>query len=154
MTADTFTNGQWTMTAGEDDGRPVIFRVRADRPAGLDPAAYPHLITAIWKYETDNAVGMPTAADAERMTAFEDLLSAKFHPAMAAVLTAVETGTGVRAWQWYARDPDEVVDLVNAALADRDPFPVEFAGEEDPAWAAHGRALALLATLGPVEAGA
>ncbi len=152
MSVESFSNGQWAMTAGEDNGRPVIFRVRTDRPYGLVPAAYPHLISVVWKYESDNPVGMPSSADSERMTEFEDLLAGALHKATAAVLMAVETGTGVRAWQWYARDPDEVVDLVNAALAEKEPFPVEFAGEEDPAWEGHSKALAILQSLGPVEA--
>lgn len=154
MSAESFANGQWAMTAGEDDGRPVIFRVRTDRPYGLIPAVYQHLISVVWKYESDNAVGMPSTADAERMTEFEDLLTGTLHKHTAAVLMAVETGTGVRAWQWYARDPDEVVDLINIALASHDPFPVEFAGDEDPTWDGHSKALAILTSLGPVEANA
>jgi hypothetical protein len=58
-----------------------------------------------------------------------------------AFLTVVVTGNGVREWQWYARNADQVMELVNETLGGSEPFPVEFSFQDDPQWEGYSRFL-------------
>lgn len=132
------------MAVGEDDGRPVLFRVRTELPADLSRSGLPHLIAMLWPYQPDNDAGLPSTVDADQMSAFEDCLTVAMQACDQAIMTAVVTGTGMREWQWYVRDPDEAMRLVNEAMAAASlVVPVEFAGDPDPQWDAYQRALAI-----------
>lgn len=152
MTADAFLAGEWATATGDEDGKPVLYRVRIGRPEGLDPEEYPHQITVLWTYEP-GPDGLPTSDVLARMEEFEKLLGSVLQPQLAAVMVAVVTGTGVREWMWYARDPEKCADLVKAAVGDVEefPYPVEFTGLEDPTWQAHDRARELVASLLPAN---
>lgn len=141
MAVDESVGGDFVVAVGDDGGHPVVFRVRNRFPQDLEPVRYPHLIAMIWQYQSDNDTQLPSNADADRMSAFEDQMTAAIQAPGQAVLTAIVTGTGVREWQWYSRDPDESLLLINAALAGQELPPVEFAGDPDPSWEAYKRAV-------------
>ncbi|HEX8914551.1 MAG TPA: DUF695 domain-containing protein [Humisphaera sp.] len=141
MSADAPADDEWTVATTEDDGHPLVFRIRQRPPAYATGPAYPHLMAVQWAYDPNTgAGGMPHPDEVERMGELEELLVAGLEEtARAAFLTAVVTGNGVREWQWYATSPDAAMEQVNAALGHLDPFPVEFSFQDDPAWAAYGR---------------
>ena len=87
----------------------------------------------------ENESGMPAQKQVERMQLFEDLLRSALEGPGQAYLTVIVTGNGVREWQWYSRDPAETMALVNKALSNHDPFPVQFSVQDDPDWQAYGR---------------
>ena len=68
------------------------------------------------------------------MTEFEELLEVGLENIRQAFLTIIVTGNGVRQWQWYARDPEETMELVNKTLGQLEPFPVQFSFQNDPEW--------------------
>ena len=68
------------------------------------------------------------------MTELEDLLESGIEKVEQAFLTAIVTGNGVREWQWYARDPKKLMELVNQTLGELEPFPVQFSFQHDPEW--------------------
>ena len=127
------SDDRWSIATGEDDGKPLIFRIRKRAPAFATKAAFPHLIAICWPFESPNAQGLPSTEDTQRMSALEDLLKAGLEEARQAFLTVVVTGNGVREWQWYARDPDQVMEQVNETLGHLEPFPVQFSFQHDPA---------------------
>jgi hypothetical protein len=84
---------------------------------------------------------MPSEEAAERMSQLEDLLEPSFEGARQAFLTVIVTGNGVREWQWYAGNPEEVMKLVNETLGELEPFPVQFSFQADPEWEGYTRFL-------------
>ena len=56
-----------------------------------------------------------------------------------AFLTVVVTGNGTREWQWYSRNPEETMGLVNQAVTGYEPFPIQFSIQDDPQWEAYRR---------------
>jgi hypothetical protein len=135
------TEDTWRLATAEDDGKPLIFRVREQVPTFAHKNDFRHLLALSWPYEPSNDQGMPSPVDVDRMTQLEDLLMPAFEDAKEAFLTVVVTGYGVREWQWYARDPDRVMELVNATLGELEPFPVQFSFEDDPEWEGYTRFL-------------
>jgi hypothetical protein len=131
----------WSVATAEDDGKPLIFRIRNKPPSFADKKAFPHLLAVCWQYEPANESGMPSEQLAARMGELEDLLEGAFEGARQAFLTVIATGNGVREWQWYARNPDDVMALVNETLGELEPFPVEFSFQDDPDWSAYSRFL-------------
>lgn len=129
---DAPDEGEWVVAEAEDEGNPIILRIRSV-PAEFEKAAYPHMISVAWPYQAIGA-GMPDAAQKERMDLLEDLLMPALERSGNAILTVVITGNGIRQWQWYSRGMEETMDIVNATLESQDPFPVEFSLVEDPAW--------------------
>jgi hypothetical protein len=137
------TDSRWSVATAEDDGKPLIFRIRNQAPSFATKANFPHLLTVSWQYESPNDQGMPAPAQAQRMAELEHLLEAGLDGAREAFLTVVVTGNGVREWQWYARDPDKIMELVNQTLGHLEPFPVEFSFQDDPAWQGYSRFLGI-----------
>jgi hypothetical protein len=131
----------WSVATAEDDGKPLIFRIRNKPPSFASKEAFPHLLAVSWQYEPPNESGMPPEELANRMGQLEDLLDEAFEGACQAFLSVIATGNGVREWQWYARNPDDVMTLVNQTLGEFEPFPVEFSFQDDPDWIAYSRFL-------------
>jgi Family of unknown function (DUF695) len=130
-------DGRWTVAQGEDDGLPLIFRIRNKKPHGIKPNAYPHLIAISWLYQSINDFRMPSPEVSALMMQFEELLEPVLEKSQSAFLTVIVTGNGRREWQWYSRSPEETMGFVNQVLMDREPFPVEFSMQEDPQWEAY-----------------
>ncbi len=131
----------WTMATAEDNGKPLLFRIRNSPPAFARKQTFPHLLAVCWEYEPSNDQGMPDQDVFERMGQLEDLLMPAFEDAEQAFLSVIATGNGVREWQWYARDPDAVMQLVNETLGEHEPFPVQFCFQDDPDWEGYSRFL-------------
>jgi Family of unknown function (DUF695) len=131
----------WSMATGEDNGKPLIFRIRNQPPSFARKDSFPHLLAVCWPYESPNDQGMPSQDVVGRMSQLEHLLEPAFEGARQAFLTVVVTGNGVREWQWYARDPEAVMKLVNETLGEYEPFPVQFSFQDDPEWEGYTRFL-------------
>jgi hypothetical protein len=125
---------QWSLATGEDQGRPLIYRIRFQHPAFANNAAFPHLMVIFWAYESSNDQGMPIPEDVQRMSELENLLQPALEGASEGFLSVIVIGDGVREWQWYVRDPKRTMDLVNITLGHLEPFPVRFDFEDDPKW--------------------
>ena len=129
----------WTLATGEDDGKPLVVRIRNQPPSFARKESFPQLLAVSWHYEPDDDRGMPSHDVVERMGQFEEMLMSAFEDACQAFLTVTVTGNGARAWQCYARNADEAMELVNEALGAYDPFPVEFNFQNDPEWEGYAR---------------
>jgi len=124
----------WSVATGADNGMPLIFRIRNSAPPYATKADFPHLLAICWKYDATCNNGMPLPEEVKRMTELEDLLESGIEKVEQAFLTAIVTGNGVREWQWYARDPKKLMELVNQTLGELEPFPVQFSFQHDPEW--------------------
>ena len=121
------------MTA-EDGAMPVILRIRNQPPPFAEQMSFPHLLAIAWSFDPELANGMPVPEEAGRMAELEDLLERGLEAAQEAFLTVAVTGNGVREWQWYARNPDDAMQLLNKTLGHLDPFPIEISVQDDPEW--------------------
>jgi Family of unknown function (DUF695) len=137
------TDDTWFMATSEDDGKPLIFRIRDAAPSYASKESFPKLLAVTWQFDPNINNGMPSADAVERMQQLEDLLVPVFSDTRQAFLTVVVTGNGVREWQWYAKEPDVVMNLVNQTLGEHDPFPVQFSFQDDPEWLGYSRFLAI-----------
>jgi len=135
------SNDTWSVATAEDDGKPLIFRIRNKPPSFASKKTFPHLLAVSWQYEPPNESGMPPEELADRMGQLEDVLEEAFEGACQAFLSVIATGNGVREWQWYARNLDDVMTLVNETLGELEPFPVAFSFQDDPDWTAYSRFL-------------
>lgn len=134
----------WRMATAQDDGKPIIFRIRDNPPSFATKESFPLLLAVCWQYVSPNEQGMPASEDTERMSQLEDLLVSAFENAQEAFLTVVVTGNGVREWQWYARTQNGVMKLVNETLGKLEPFPVQFSFQDDPDWEGYAQFLEIL----------
>jgi hypothetical protein len=131
----------WSVATAQHGGKRLILRIRNKPPAFVEKDAFPNLLAVSWPYLSPNEQGMPSQDIVARMSQLEDLLEDAFEGAGQAFLSVIVTGNGVREWQWYARDPDGVMKLVNQTLGKLDPFPVEFSFQDDPEWVAYSQFL-------------
>jgi hypothetical protein len=134
----------WSIATAEDEGKALIFRIRNEAPTFATRATFQNLLAVSWQFDATSNNGMPLASEVERMQQLEDLLEPVFFNNRQAFLTLVVTGNGVREWQWYARDQNTVMKLVNETLGELDPFPVQFSFQNDPDWQAYSQFLEIL----------
>jgi hypothetical protein len=132
---------RWAIAQGEDgDCRlPLIFRIRNQVPSGIKPRIYPSLIGVSWLYKPTNDFGMPSSDVSALMMQFEELLEPALETPKSAFLTVIVTGNSRREWQWYSRNPEETMGLVNQVLMGCKPFPVDFSIQDDPQWESYKR---------------
>ena len=120
-------------TAQDPSGKPLLFRIRQRAPAFANQDDFTRLLTVSWAYESDDS-GMPPEEVSERMQTLEDLLIAPIEIEQQGFLAVVATGNNVRDWLWYIRDRQTIANIVNVALGNEEPFPIELNVEEDPMW--------------------
>jgi hypothetical protein len=133
----------WTVATADDDGMPLLFRIRNQPPPFARKDQFPHLFAVSWAYEPGDDHGMPSEGEYAQMNELEDLLETALEDTEQAFLTVIVTGNAVREWQWYARAPERVMELVNEALGELEPFPVEFSIQDDPEWSGYERFLGI-----------
>ena len=129
----------WASAEGEQDGMPLVIRVRSHLHALVGHPDLPNRLVIAWTYAPDGAPandGMPTPAQTEALIACEDALVGGLEagPEPAAVLVGAWTGSGRREWVWYGAEPAVLEVAVNEALADIPPLPLELELEADPDW--------------------
>lgn len=127
----------WTVAQGEDNGMPILLRIRNPAPSYASKRKFVQMLAISWPYESPGDHGMPNEEVLESMTQLEELLVPAFEDAKQGFLSVVVTGNGVREWQLYTTDVESAGLLINETLADYDPFPIQISVEEDPEWEAY-----------------
>jgi hypothetical protein len=123
----------WLIAQGEEDGLPLLFRMRELMPEGVQPDKYPHLVNILWQFDTSGS-GMPPDDVVDQMNEFEDRLDELEGAAIGYMMVSI-TGNGRKEWLWYVSDTDRYMQRVNRALAGAGArFPVDFQSSEDPTW--------------------
>ena len=124
---------QWAIATTEEDGARVLYRVRQQPPAGIDPSRYAGLINIYWRFDGEWNEGMPPSDVYDRMAALEEALEPLDGPETGFFVVSI-TGNNRKEWAWYVADPAAFMERVNVALAGSEPFPVEFETAADPGW--------------------
>src|SRR5713226_6592369 len=105
----------WLIAQGEEDGLPLLFRMRELMPAGVQPEKYPHLVNILWQFATSGS-GMPPDEVVDQMNEFEDRHDKLEAGAIDYMMVSI-TGTDRKEWMWYVSDTDRYIQRVNRALA-------------------------------------
>jgi len=127
----------WLIAETEEDGMPIIYRVRQNIPADLKIADYPHLVCVVWEYQTTIANGLPGGEVVEQQNTFEDALDDFIEKGGDSEHMVIVTGNGRKEWLWYAKDPDTWIEGFGEALSGQPPFPVEIQGYDAEGWKAY-----------------
>jgi hypothetical protein len=128
-----FPDDSWSVgTVGDDDDELILVRARTAPPSDAVREAWPDLVVVTWPYEP--ASGMPQAADAAQMEAFEDAVADGVERAGSGVLVATLTGAGHKEWRYYAPDSDAFLAALEARLKDHPVYPLEIEVFTDSAW--------------------
>jgi hypothetical protein len=130
------TKDAWSVTQAEQNGKPLLIRYRSERPQGVEPAAFPFLLSATWTYQA-NEFGLPSAEEMELMDQFEDALASALEGSQTAHLMVVLTTNGDRDWLWYATGEEAAMSRVNQALRGRPRYPAQFSVQRDRGWRAY-----------------
>ena len=72
------TDSTWFMATGEDEGRPLIYRIREAAPAYATKATFVKLLAVTWQFDPSINNGMPLPDTVERMQQLENLLEPVF----------------------------------------------------------------------------
>ena len=70
-----FSDDTWTVGTADQDGQPIIIRVRSQMPDAAARQGHGQLIVVGWPYD-GTATGLPGAEDNASMQAFEDAIEA------------------------------------------------------------------------------
>jgi hypothetical protein len=133
MSSPTDDRDPWFIAEAEEEGLPLLFRVRELTPAGVEPKKYPFLISVLWKFE-HSGTGMPADEVMDQMNDFEDRLDALEGPAIGYMMVSI-TGNGRKEWLWYVADRSRYMSGVNRVLsASPVHYPVDFEASSDPTW--------------------
>ena len=128
-----FPDDGWTVGTADQDGQPIIIRVRSQAPDAEGRARYPQLIVIGWPYD-GNETGLPDTEDNAGMQAFEDALERGLEPTGIGVQVASLTGAGHKEWRYYTPDPDAFVAALNASLDGHPTYPLEIEMFSDADW--------------------
>jgi hypothetical protein len=122
----------WLVAEAENEGSPVIYRIREGIPPGVQAVQYPYLLSILWRYE-QVASGMPSEEDDELMRDFEEATD-QLEKLRLGYLTVVVTGAGEKEWFWYVSDFSDFTNHFNESLAALPVLPLQFEVSEDPEW--------------------
>lgn len=131
----TLAEDKWAVATAKDNGHRLIIRYRTTVPEKVKPSAYPNMIAVSWKFNSES--GMPSSTEKEQMNLLEDRISNEVEPNKIGFLTVVVTGNNVCEWQFYAKDQQEFMRLLNKALTGKPRFPIQISFQNDPKWLAY-----------------
>src|SRR5690554_6854272 len=107
-----FPDDTWTVGTADQDGQPIIIRVRGALPDAATRQAHGQLVIIGWPYDGDDT-GQPGDAERASMDRFEEALEAGLAGTALGVQVASLTGAGHREWRCYAPDADAFVAALN-----------------------------------------
>lgn len=85
-------SSMWFIETVEDEGKPLILRIREAAPSYATKETYPMLLAVTWAFDPEANNGMPLPDDVERMQQLEHVLEPVIADARQAFLTVVVTG--------------------------------------------------------------
>jgi hypothetical protein len=123
----------WSICESQENGLPLIIKLREQPPAGIDCSLYQHLVSILWKYDGTENNGMPDSDLSFEMGEIEDKFEPIEHGSIAYMVAAI-TGNGRKEWLWYTKDAQAYMQIVNQLLKDIPNYPLDFEVSPDPEW--------------------
>jgi hypothetical protein len=128
-----FPDDTWTVGTADQDGQPIIIRVRSRMPDVADRQRHAQLVVVGWPYD-GTETGLPTSDDTAAMQDFENAVEAGLERGGAGTQVASITGAGHKEWRYYAADADAFVAALNASLDGHPTYPLEIEMFDDSEW--------------------
>ena len=128
------SDDRWSAADGVTNSGAYIIRFRTPVLEPTDTAGYDKLLTIVWPYADEGSGALPTAADSEALSEFENRFCDAFEHDAHAVLTAVLTFDGARQWVVYTGDFQECGQRLGAMPQNEQPYPIELNARSDPEW--------------------
>lgn len=128
-----FPDDTWTVGTTDQDGQPLIIRVRSQMPAVADRQRHAQLVVVGWPYD-GTETGLPTPVDTAAMQDFETAVEAGPERGGSGTQVASITGAGHKEWRYYAADADAFVAALNASLEGHPTYPLEIEMFDDSEW--------------------
>jgi hypothetical protein len=128
-----FPDDTWTVGTADQDGQPLVIRVRGHMPDVAERQRHAHLVVVGWPYDGVDT-GLPTDADSALMQAFEDAVAAGAERGGTGIQVASITGAGHKEWRYYAHDAEAFVAALNASLDGHPTYPLEIEMFDDSEW--------------------
>ena len=123
----------WIVSEGQEEGLPMIYRMRDIIPSAINTPEYPNLISVLWEYDFDNPSGMPSDELDKQQRAFEDALDKMDNTGIGIMMLAV-TGNGRREWVWYVNDQSFWLSSMHSCLEGHPTYPIDIEKSDDPHW--------------------
>jgi hypothetical protein len=128
-----FADDTWTVGTADQDGQPIIIRVRSQMPALAERQRHAQLIVVGWPYDGADT-GLPRSEDTAAMQDFENAVEAGLERGGSGTQVASITGAGHKEWRYYAADADAFVAALNASLDGHPTYPLEIEMFDDAEW--------------------
>lgn len=128
-----FPDDTWTVGTADQDGLPLVIRVRSQMPEVAERQRHAHLVVVGWPYDGADT-GLPTAEDTTLMQTFEDAVAAGIERGGTGIQVASLTGAGHKEWRYYAADAEAFVAALNASLDGHPTYPLEIEMFNDSEW--------------------
>jgi hypothetical protein len=128
-----FPDDTWTVGTADQDGQPLVIRVRSQMPAAAERQRHAHLVVVGWPYDGADT-GLPTTEDDAAMQAFEDAVASGAERGGTGIRVASITGAGHKEWRYYAADAEAFVAALNASLDGHPTYPLEIEMFDDSEW--------------------
>lgn len=131
--ASAVADSEWWVARGEEKGKELIFRVRANLPDMAMLVRYSWLAVIEWDF-VPKENGMPELDVSRQLYEFEDVLETKIESAGVCIQAFARTGNGKKQWSYYVADRDAFMASFNTAMKEKDRFPVQIHFYSDPGW--------------------
>jgi hypothetical protein len=128
-----FPDDTWTVGTADQDGQPLIIRVRSEMPTVADRQRHAQLIVVGWPYDGIET-GLPTSDETAAMQDFENAVEAGIERGGVGTQVASITGAGHKEWRYYAADAEAFVTALNASLDGHPTYPLEIEMFDDSEW--------------------
>lgn len=128
---------EWLTATAVEEGVTVLFRLLPHIPLDIATADFPDRVEILWPYQSASESKQPGPQDREQMSLFEELLVNAWGETGLGHLTMLITGNLVCHWQWYVRDQEEALAILNKALEDLPTLPIQIHSQNDPDWHAY-----------------
>jgi len=126
-------DSEWWVARGEENGKELIFRVRATFPDDATVARYSWLAVIEWDFiPTTN--GMPELNVSRQIYEFEDLLETKVESTGVCIQAFARTGNGKKEWNYYVADREAFMASFNNAMNGKERFPIQIHFYSDSGW--------------------
>jgi Family of unknown function (DUF695) len=114
----------WSVVESEDQGNPLIIRLRQEIDCLVGQKLYPHLLMVTWKFPNPMDSGLPKPNEAQEASEFENLLVNGVESSSCALLTCIATSNGHRAWYFYTNNVDVFSDHLHNIPQKDDRYPI------------------------------
>lgn len=123
---------EWTVSMGQSLNLPMIVRIRSKLDSINGKKNFPHMMRMIWSFKTPCQGGMPSKAESDELSKFEEHLERCFECDLQSVLTIVVTKSGSREWYLYTEEIEEFMErLKSIPHENQNPIEIYFTNDEN-----------------------